>query len=960
MISPKGRWAVQASFGMLGPLLVRAEGVVLRVPAARQRVVLSALAVRVGHVVPAGDLAEIIWDGGPPAKARVAVRNYVSRLRRVLGPAGARIVTCAPGYLLDAAPDEVDLVAFTTLCRGGGAAARAGAWQRSGDLLGRALGLWRGVPLADVPSRMLRDEQVPVLESLRLQAVEWRLEAGLQLGRDAELVPELQAMVREQPLRERFREQLMLALYRSGRQADALAAYQDIRRGLVDELGVEPGPDLQELQRRILAADPGLMHVARPAATGRAVGLPGRSDAAGTAAPRQLPPGVRDFTGRREELAALDGVLAEVGERGGATVIAAIDGTAGIGKTTLAVHWAHQAADRFADGQLYANLRGFDPSGTPVPPAEVIRDFLQALGVGPDQIPASEDAQAALYRTVVAGKRLLIVLDNAREADQVRPLLPGSPGCLVLVTSRARLAGLAATEGAYLQSLDRPSEGEARALLAARLGPGAVAAEPRAIDELIELCARLPLALSVAAARAAGRPRFPLAALAAELRDAACRLDALDAGTTASSVRAVFSWSYQGLPAAPARVFRLLGLHPGPDISAQAAASLAGLPPAQARTALRELGHASLISEHFPDRYTGHDLLRVYAADEAAARDPGGQRRRAALRMLDHYLRTADAADCALDPVQDSLVSGPPLRGVTPEPITGRDQALAWFRTEHKVLLAIIGQAAQTGFGSQAEQLARTLITFLDRSGHWHDLVISQQVALACASQRGDLPGQAQAHRALARAHIRLGEFDLTRAHLGPAIELAVRAGDLTAEAQARLSLGVVTQHEGLLPESLASNLRALELADAVGHPLLQAMACNNVGYTLAKLGEYGRALGYCQRALDLHGQTGHSSLEATIWDSLGYVHAHLGDYPQATMCYLRAVSLFRDLGARYQSAKSLSHLGDAHLAAGATEAARDVWRQALAIFCDLNHPDADQPRRKLQHLDQTGREVLA
>jgi DNA-binding SARP family transcriptional activator/tetratricopeptide (TPR) repeat protein len=950
MIGPKGRWGVQASFGMLGPLLVRCEGMVLRVPAARQRVVLGALAVRAGRVVPAADLAEIIWDGAPHAGTRAAVRGYVSRLRQVLGPAGARIVTRAPGYLLDAAPDEVDLVAFTRLCREGGAAARAGAWQRAGDLLGRALELWRGVPLADIPSRVLRDEQVPVLESLRLQAAEWRLEAGLQLGQDGGLVPELRALVREQPLRERFREQLMLALYRSGRQADALAVYQDIRHALGNELGVEPGPDLQELQRRILMADSALMRVPRAQA---GAGLAGPAAEPEAAVPRQLPPGVRHFTGRRHELAALAGLLTEAGERGGAMVISAIDGTAGIGKTTLAVHWAHLVADRFPDGQLYVNLRGFDPSGTPVRPATVVRDFLQALGVGPDQIPVGQEAQAALYRTTVAGRRLLIVLDNARETDQVRPLLPGSAGCLVLVTSRARLADLAATDGAHLLTLDRPSEDEARVLLDGLAGAGLVAAEPRAAGQLIGLCARLPLALSIAAARATGRRRFPLAALAAELRDAAGRLDALDAGTAASSVRAVFSWSYQGLTAVSARLFRLLGLHPGPDISAQAAASLAGLPPAQARAALHELSQASLITEHGPDRYALHDLLRVYAAGEAAARDRDGQRRSAVQRMLDHYLRTADAADCAMDPLQDSLISGPPEQGVTPEPIAGRDQALTWFRAEHKVLLTVTGQAAQAGFGGHAEQLARTLVTFLDRGGHWHDLVASQQVALACSAQRDDLLGQAQAHRNLARARVRLGEYNLARADLRQAIELSVRAGDPVVEAQSRLTLSVVDQGEGRLSESLADSLRALELADAAGHPVLQAMACNNVGYVLVKLGEFGRALGYCRRALDLHGQTGPSSLEATIWDSLGYVHSHLGDYPQATRSYLRAISFFRDLGARYQCAKSLGHLGDAHLDAGATEAARDAWQQALAILCDLNHPDADQPRRKLRQLGQ-------
>jgi DNA-binding SARP family transcriptional activator/tetratricopeptide (TPR) repeat protein len=948
---------VQAEFGMLGPLRVRSGEAEFRVPAARQRVVLAALAVRARQAVSFQHLAEVIWDGAPPAKPEVAVRNYVSRLRQALGPVGERIVTEAPGYLLEAADDEVDLLAFIRLCHEGGSALHASAWQQASDLLGEALRLWRGVPLADIPSRSLRDEHVPVLESLRLQATEWRLEAGLHTGRHSELVPELEALAREQPLHERFRAQLMIALYRSGRQAEALAAFRSGRAALVDELGIEPGPDLQELHQRILAADPGLLLDARPAGPDQPseptpapvpVKAQAQAQAQAPAPPRQMPTDLRHFVGRKDELTRLDQLLTEVGRPGGTVVISAIGGTPGIGKTALAVHWAHRVSGEFPDGQLYVNLQGFHSSGSPVPPAEAVRDFLDALGTPPERIPARPEAQAALYRTLVTGKRLLIVLDNARDGDQVRPLLPGSPGCLVLITSRATLAGLAAADGAHLIALDRPTESEARGLLARRLGPDLMTAEPWAADELIELCARLPLALSVAAARAAARPRFPLAAVAAELRETAGRLDALDAGTAASSVQAVFSWSYEQLSEPAARMFRLLGVHPGPDVCAAAAASLAGLPMPAARAALRELTAASLLTEHLPGRYAFHDLLRLYAARQAEARDTGRERRAAVRRMLEHYLHTAAAAACALDAAQDMLADGVPEAGVVPEAITDRDQALAWFSAEHKVLLECVGQASRDDFDRHARQLAWTLVAYFDRAGHWQDLAASQRVALAPAGRLGDQDGQARTHRNLGRAHVRLGQPEQARAHLSQAIELSRGTGDLAGEARAHLSMSVTLQLEHRLDESLASSLGALSLAESADSLILQATACNNAGFGYAMLGDYQKALGYCQRALDLCRQVDSPSLEASISDSLGYAYHQLGAYHQATVSYLHAFGLFRALGARGMSASTLSNLGDTQYAAGDVATAHDTWRQALAILEDLNHPDAGQVRAKL------------
>ncbi len=609
---------------VLGPLVVRPAHAEVRVAAAKQRVVLAALAVRAGQVVSFDELAETVWDGAPPLTARVTLRNYVKCLRQLLGPAGARIITHDPGYLIQLAAGELDVLRFGELSRQGGAAVRAAEWPRASGLLGEALGLWRGEPLADIPSDALRWQTAPRLERLRLQALEWRLDADLNLGRHADLVPELQGHTAGQPLHERFHAQLMLALYRSGRGAEALAAYDRARGLLARHLGAEPGPELRDLHLRILRKDTDLAIPAGPdapagtSATPGTGAIPGTGPAPGMAGPpsevtgepsppipRQLPATARHFAGRACELATLTGLLGEHtsgdppgagGEARDTVRIVAIDGTAGVGKTTLATRFAHQVAGRFPDGQLYVNLRGFDPAGPPVTPTEAVRGFLGAFGVEPTRIPADLAAQAALYRSLVADRRMLIVLDNARDSGQVRPLLPGGDGCLVLITSRPPLVSLVAAEGAHPLTLGLLSAAEARDLLARHLGAGPVAAEPAAAAELAGLCARLPLALSVAAARVASRPGFSLSAAARELRTARSRLDALSAGDAVTDARTVFSWSYCQLSPGAARMFRLLGLHPGPDISEAAAVSLAGVLPGQARYALAELAGASLLT----------------------------------------------------------------------------------------------------------------------------------------------------------------------------------------------------------------------------------------------------------------------------------------------------------------------------------------------------------------------------
>jgi tetratricopeptide (TPR) repeat protein len=661
---------------------------------------------------------------------------------------------------------------------------------------------------------------------------------------------------------------------------------------------------------------------------------------------------VAGFTGRAAELQALTGILDRAGAGApGTVVISAISGTAGVGKTALALHWAHQAAGRFPDGQLHVNLRGFDPVGVPTTAAQAIRGFLDALGVPPERIPPQPDAQAGLYRSLLANRRMLIVADNARNEQQVRPLLPASPASLVLVTSRSQLAGLA-TDGARLLTLDVLPPGEAVQLLTARLGAARAAAEPVALAQIAELCAFLPLALAVTAARAAARPTFPLAALADELRDTAGRLDALDAGDRAVSVRAAFSWSYQQLTPPAARMFRLLGLHPGPDISVPAATSLTATSVPEARNMLRELARAHLIAEHIPDRYTFHDLLRAYAA--ALARDTDSERDREAAvgRLLDHYLHTASRAAYVLNPVREPIALAPPSPGAVPEQPADHRQALAWFEAERLVLLAAVTLADQSGFDAHAWQLPRAMSPFLQNRGHWQEWAATQRTGLATATRAGDTAGQATSSRLLANACTELGDHHQAVGNLVNSLRLYQQLGNRLGEAMTHHDLGTVAARQGCYTDALGHAEHALRLYRGIGDKAGEAAVLNDVGWSHALLGDYQQARAFCQRSLALCAETGNRSTEGHAWDSLGYAEHHLGNFGEAAACYQRALTLAREVCDRWNEAEVLTHLGDTHRAAGELAQAREAWQQALAIFEDIQHPDAGQVRAKLASTD--------
>ncbi len=808
-----------------------------------------------------------------------------------------------------------------------------------------ALGLWRGQPLAEVSSLAWFDGNVRRLDLLWMRVRQAWSEAMLAAREHEQAVPELEQMVADHPLDERLHAQLMLALYRSGRPAEALAVYHRIRRTLAEKLGIDPGQDLRDLETAISRRDLSLEAPA-PAVALASPAVP---------VPAQLPPAVSAFSGRRAELARLDAIVppdARAGTTSAASmVIAVLSGTAGVGKTALAVYWAHRVARRFPGGQLYVDLRGFDPGGPALDPVEVLHGFLLALGVAPDRMPAGLEARAALYRSRLAGQRVLVVLDNARDAGQVRLLLPGSAGCQAIVTSRNQLTGLVAAEGACPLTLDLLSVTEARDLLARRLGTGRVAAEPSAVDEIVTRCARLPLALAVAAARAAIQPYLPLTALAGELGEAAAALDPFHDSDHATDVRAVLSWSYHAVSAGAARLFRLLCLHPGPDISLPAAACLAGIPPGQARALLTELAQAHMLTEQTPGRYGCHDLLRAFGAELAHSLDTESERRAAMHRMLDHYLYAAHAATIQLATNIDTIVLPPPgdQGWVLPASPADHDAAWAWFIAEQDVVLAAIHQAAAAGFHVHAWQLAWTMDTFLNRRGRWHEQASVLRAAADAARQLGDPAALATTLRALTKVCAELGLWDEAHARGQEALRLVTDMADSNMQAFVHLHLGSVYDRQDRPAEAIGHAHDALALYRAAGNRTGEAQALNCLGWAHARLGDHEQALTFCQQALPLLQQSGDLASQAGTWDSIGYAHHHLGHYRQAIADYETALRLVRSAGDKSTEAEILSHLGDALHATASHGTARDALRQALALLDQLGRPDADGIRARLE-----------
>ncbi|MGX7672408.1 BTAD domain-containing putative transcriptional regulator [Plantactinospora sp. DSM 117369] len=912
----------------------------------KQRLLLAALLLRPNEVVGTDELAAVLWADQPPPSAAANLRTYVRGLRRSLGGGESweGISAAAGGYRVRVGSEERDLDRFDAAASRGRDALAAGDPARAEAELAAAVGMWRGAALSDLPLHPLLARRVEQLEERRMVAEEDYAEAMLALGSAAEVVHRLRALLDRQPLRQRAWGQLMLGLYRIGDVAGALDAFRQARHVLAEQTGLDPAPQLTQLHNDILHHRPNL---AAAPATGpdkpvRDVAL---SDPL-SGRPEQLPLAVPGFVGRSVELASLDALLDEGAQEQPTVVISAVSGMAGVGKTALALHWAHRVVGHFPDGQLYVNLRGYDEADV-VSPADALLGLLEALGVPQAKIPSSVETRTGLYRGLLSSRRMLVVLDNARDSAQVRPLLPGAGGCAVVVTSRDRLSGLVAAEGAVPLTLDVLTTEESMSLLAGRLGSNRLAAEPAAVAGIIAATGRLPLALSMVAARVATHPSFPLDAFAAELRSAEARLDALADG----DARRVFSWSYLALSRDAARLFRLLGLHPGPDLTPDTAAALAGATVPAVVPPLRELTRLHLLTEHVPGRYAFHDLLRSYAAELAQSSEHADERLAARHRLYDHYLHNAYPAALLLQPQWAPIDPLPALPTHLSSPATDHDTALAWFTAEHRVLLRLVSQAAETGFDAYAWQIAWTLNAFLAPRGLWQDQLAVQQVALTAAEKIDDVAGQAAANRLLARAFTRLGQHDTAEYRLRRALDLHERLGDPTGQAQTLHNYCELCYLLGRLDEALAHAREALRLYRLAGNRSGEARTLNAIGWLYASRGDYAGAIASCMEALAQQERSGDRNGQAATLDSLGFAYDRLGEHGRALSCYEQAIQLFRDSADRYHEAETLIRLGDTREAIADLPGAAAAWRRAAQIYDDLGDPAAEDARRRLQRL---------
>jgi DNA-binding SARP family transcriptional activator len=924
-------------FTVLGPVRAWRDGEELDLGPPTQRAILALLLARAGQPVSVSELVDLVWGEDPPLSAVNIVHRHIGMLRRLFEPglptrtAGRWLRVSGGGYLLEADPAAVDLLRFRQLIAQARDAIAGGRPEDAVRTLVAALDLWQGQAATGV-EQPARDHPVfTALDREHLAAVREAVDVAMGADLADRVLAPARLAASAHALDESMQARLILVLAAAGHQAEALDTYHAVRIRLADELGIDPGPEVRAAHERVLRQQ------VTPA--------PGPDPAT---PPAQLPAALSTFTGRGREMAEMLALLVDPRQPQPTVVISAISGMAGIGKTTLAVHWAHQVAHRFPDGQLYVNLRGFDPTGAVTSPAEAVRGFLDALGVTPERIPAGIDAQAALYRSLLSGRKVLVLLDNARDVDQVRPLLPGSPGCLVIVTSRDRLAGLVAADGAHRLSLDLFPAHAARDFLARRLGADRLAADQPAADEIVGWCAGLPLALAIVAARATAQAQFPLAAIAAELRAAHGSLDAFAGTGAAIDARAVFSWSYRTLTADAARLFRLLSLHPGPATGAAAAASLTGCPIRRARSLLAELTGAHLIIEQTPGRYAFHDLLRAYAAELTETDDSPDTRRAAVHRLLDHYVHTGYRAARQLATLPEPVTLAAPEPEVVLDDVADHPRALAWFTTEHAALLGAVGLAAQTGFDAHTWHLAWVSRLYFAMRGHWHDWVGTQLAARDAARRLRDPSALGHSHVYLAAAYRRLGRSADAHTEFGHALALFREIGDPAGQADALRGLAGTLEELGRSREALRHAEEALELTRDRGDPIGLGFALNDIGWTCAMIGEYRQGLTYCLEALRLLQQEGHHRGESATLDSLGYIYRHLGDYPEAVGCYRRAAELSREVGDRYPEAETLAGLGDVYHDAGDDEAADAAWRQALAILDELGHPDAGSVRDKL------------
>jgi tetratricopeptide (TPR) repeat protein/DNA-binding SARP family transcriptional activator len=929
-------------FRLLGPIEVWHDDQRVdlgRASVPKARCVLAVLAHSAGDFVPVSRLVERVWGAYAPGEG--SRYKYVGWLRDVLMRHGVDLTCRDGGYVLAIDPVQVDLTCFRRLVE----QSRRAEADQARVLIDRGLELWRGAPLTGIQSDWA-DHLRGGLE-MELQAAEvLRFAAVLAHDPSAEVVARLTTWITDHPPDEQATRLAMTALYQSGQTTRALQTYRDHVDRQRCLYGIDATTELQRLYEDIqsgraphASAWPILASSSRPATTGRS----GDPRPALSNPPRQLPPVTSHFCGRLGEIADLDQQLGGTGTPG-STVIGIIAGPAGIGKTALALTWAHRATDRFPDGQIYVNFRGYSPSDQPASRAEVVRDLLAAMGVSAQHVPVGFDAQLAVYRSLVAGRCMMFVFDNVREADQVRSLLPPGQGSAVLITSRDLLTGLQAADGAHLFRLGPLSTSDAADLLARRLGHERVRPESSAIDQMIRLCAGLPLAINVVAARAQSMTGS-LRQLADELL--ARGLAGLALEDAMADPRSVFSWSYQALSQQAATAFVLLGCNPLPQASLPALASLAGWPLAASRDAATELSRSGLVEEQPSGRFRLHDLIHAYAR-ELFERMEDRDRASATRRLIDHYLHTGMKAESLANPTRPLSASAAPTDGVQAYELATAAESDDWFAVEHRTLIVMIGVATATGYHQQAAEIAMTLATFLDKRGYWEDYASTHTTALAAARRGCDLATQARAHAGLGRAYIQLGDHHKAVHHLHRALSLFADAGDLLGQARTHVGLARAHHQQGHRPAALSHARQALHLYEESGDEPGIANALNAVGFQSARNGDHAAAVDFCSRALTIQMRLGAELGIADAWDSLGYAYHHRHEYQRAIECFEHALHLLEAHDHRYYQADTLTHLGDTYDELGDTSTARHHWQRALTILTGLGHPDAEAVRARL------------
>jgi DNA-binding SARP family transcriptional activator len=918
-------------FRILGPVEVWDGTQRLAVGGSKPRALLAVLLLHANQVVTTEALVDELWGEAPPTTARNMVQVYVSRLRQALHRRGDQaaqvpvLVTRPSGYVLLVEPGELDLDCFEGLTAEARRAAADGDLERAAERWCAALALWRGPALAGAASEVLQRTAAPRLEEARLVALEERLEIDLRLGRHAQLVGELQALIAYYPGRERLCRQLMLALYRSGRQAEALTVYRNTRQTLAEELALEPSPALQDLERAILRADPTL-EPALPAADNA---LPPWASPRG---PCQLPPDIDDFTGRQAAVAEVQQLLE--GERATAIVISAIAGKAGVGKTALAVRVAHRLRPDFADGQLYVNLRGAEAQA--LDPTEVLAGFLRALGVEGAVIPDGLEERGWLYRSRLADRRVLILLDNAASEAQVRPLLPGSQGCAVLVTSRMRLSGL---EAAHPLTLDVLEADQAVELLAKLAGAGRVAAEPEAAQQIVRLCGWLPLAVRIAGARLAGRPHWRLAELVERLADEHRRLDELRAGDL--EVRASVALSYRAQGKQERRLFRLLGLLVAPSFPAWVAAALLDMTLAEAERLLERLVDAQLVEAAGQDqarqlRYRLHDLLRIYARERLQSEEPTPAQRASLERVLQTYLALVEQADALIEPSGVNHYGGDPARGPCDHPAATlvEHDPLGWLEAEHASLVAAVDQACDAGLSEPGWRLATALVSFFGARAHWDDWQHTHTVALAAVRRMQDRDAQGRVLGSLADLCVARNRFDEASRCLEQSLAAFRETGNQRGELQSLAGLSAIDRRQGRFGDAVTRLEQSLSGFRELGWRGGEAEALFELGEAYREQGRLDPAVACLEQSLRLMRAVGDRLWPAPILRSLGLTHGAQGRFGEAIACLEQSLALTSASGDQHGQAYVLQGLGDVHCRQGCLEDAESCLEQGLTLAC--------------------------